>query len=119
MKKYLGILKQIGVVTGAIGTVWVIFTAWDALRDQGKQTQEMIVDVWEEVVIQQGEIEDINDTLKRLETHMGKQDAHMKDMENAAKFYLHNQKDLTEEAMEEAVEAILKKNNKTVLLNPN
>lgn len=122
MKKYLGILKQIGVVTGAIGTVWVVFTAWDALRDQGKQTQEMVVDVWEEVVIQQGEIKDIKDTLGRIEKKVEDNSDAIYSTNRIMQYERQHRDEYTKEQMDAQLkefEALIKKNNETVLLNPN
>ena len=56
------------------------------------------------------DIQNINDSLTKITVHQKKQDQHMASMEGAARFYIRNQKEMTEEAMGDALETILKKN---------
>lgn len=119
MKTILNIAKYITAIAGAIGVIWGMFTMYDNIKDQNRDTQEMVVDVWNEQLLIQDELKNIHDTLKDVTDHMDQQDQHMKDMERAATFYIRNQKDLTEEAMEDALKAILKKNDPTVYTGNN
>lgn len=114
MKSILNILtnawKVMAAVAGFSAIIWGGFRLYYTLVD----TQDMVVDVWDNQNLIEANIEEklnaVDDSLEDIQMHMVKQDQHMKDMEKAAAFYIRNQKEMAEEAMEDALEIMLKKN---------
>lgn len=108
------LLKLIGQIVGAITAVGVIGGA-AIYAYQFQERQNKVLETVEYINVEQSfmanDIMQIKDSLKDITDHQVKQDQHMRDMENAARFYIHNQAEMTENAMEEALEMLLKKNN--------
>lgn len=111
MKKIIiSVSKGIAALTVITGAVWGFFRAYDNIMDNQADQQEMLEHISIEQSFFAEDIEGIKDTLKDITTHQKRQDQHMADMERAAGFYIRNQQEMTEEAMEDALEVILKKN---------
>ena len=113
MKQILIIAKYITAIGVIGGTMFGGFKIYQAVLD----TKEMIEYVNVEQTIMSEDIGKINDSLDMIKTHQVKQDVHMTNMEVAAKFYLQNQKAMTEEAMTDALEIMLKKNKDWNFIN--
>lgn len=110
MKQIWNIAKYFITFASFVTVCFGAFKLVDSIRDDVSD----IKDNMEYNSVEQGfiseDIMDIKDSLKRVEDHQKKQDEYMSDMESAARFYIHNQKTMTEEAMEEALKILLKKN---------
>jgi len=111
------LLITISKVIAAIGTISAVvlggFKIYTAIID----TKELVEYVNVEQTIMSEDIGKINDSLDMIKSHQVKQDVHMTNMEVAAKFYLQNQKAMTEEAMTDALEIMLKKNKDWNFIN--
>jgi hypothetical protein len=118
MKKALGILQNIGIVTGALVTLAGVFWYLDSIQDNVSNNTEMLEYINAEQSLLSGEMQGLQDSLDRIIDHQKVQDEHMADMESAARFYIHNQKKITDEAMEDALELFLKKNDPWSLYSP-
>ena len=111
MKKILNILQKFGVITGAVATRGGVFWYLDKIQDNVTKNTETLEYINIEQSMMSGQIYKLQDSLDDITDHNKKQDAHMIDMEGAARFYIRNQKQMTEDAMEDALETILKKND--------
>ena len=109
MGKIISIAKIFGVIAGTVTTLWLGFKAYDNIIDGQEDMQESVdnMEVMQTFIFE--DITAINDSLEDIVGHQKHQDQHMDDMESAARFYIHNQKALTEEAMEEALEIMMKR----------
>jgi len=119
-KSILNILKIIGALSVFTVAMWGVFKFYNGIQ----RGQEEILTEIEYIQVDQGFLSEdlvrIQDTLDDIINHQKKQDMHMNDMQAAAKFYIRNQKNITEEAMEEAIEIMLKKNTDPIVLaDPN
>jgi len=107
------LISALGIITGL---VWGVFKFYNGLQDGQEEILQQVEYLQvDQVFISEG-VEDLTqrvikntDTLDKIFDHQAMQDEALSDMESAARFYIHNQKTFTEEAMEEAVEYILKK----------
>jgi len=93
----------VGVIAGA--ALW-----FDSFGDKQDEILEGLDYASKERTILSGEIQMVDDSLKEIKAHQQVQDKHMRDMAVAAEFYIRNQKIMTEQSMEDALDAILKKN---------
>lgn len=114
-----GVKTAYGVVAACAGLVVAGWISRGAVQDF-KASQEklyMKMDSIEQKVdyinteqsFMAGDILDIRDSLGEIKGHQDEQDEYMARMEGAAKFYIRNQKAMTEESMQDALEVILKK----------
>ena len=110
MNKLLSILKNIGIVTGALATIGGVFWYLDGIQDGVQSLQQEVEYVNAEQSMMAEDMQSIQDSLDKIRHHQGEQDEYMARMEGAAKFYIRNQKQMTEETMQDALEVILKKN---------
>jgi len=110
MKPFWTILKKAGIATISITTLYGVFTYLDGIKDSQADILETVGYINIELTFQSNDIAGIKDTLKDIIDFQSKQGEQMTDMENAAKFYIRNQKQMTDDAMQDAVETILKKN---------
>ena len=90
-------------IGGLAVVVWGGFRIYDNITDG----QDQILDEMTTFRAQQG---DMIDTLENIREHQNVQDKHMISMERAAEFYINHQKEITEEAMGDILDVILKKN---------
>ena len=107
------IFVTIGKIAGVIAAVATIGgAAIYAYRFQ--ERQEEVLETVEFINVEQSfmaeDLEEIKDSLKDITDHQATQDEHMEDMKRAARFYIHNQEEMTTNAMEEALDLLLKKN---------
>lgn len=121
MNKLLAILKNIGIVVGTLTAVGGVFVYLDGIKDDVADTQDMVADVWTEVVVQQGAIQEIKDTVGRLEGKLDyvtvrqkKQDENIDQLG----WYLRNQRNFDPDQLELLLDEWFKKKDLTVLHGP-
>ena len=111
MKSILTILKNIGIITGTLATVGGVFWYLDSIQDSVDKNTETLEYVNAEQSLLSGEVQRLQDSLNDIIDHQKMQDEHMADMKRAAQFYIKNQKTFTDEAMQDALDMFLKKND--------
>lgn len=114
MKQALQVLKVFGIFAGSVATLFTVFVYLDSIKDDVEDIKETVDYISIEQGMMSGDIQKNTDTLQDIIAHQDKQDEQMDDMERAAAFYIRNQKALNEASMQDALEAILKKNKPTV-----
>jgi len=118
MKLFWTILKCFGIAAGSITILYGVFTFFDGLKDEQTDILEMVEYNNVELGFMAKDITGIQDTLEDIMGSQVKQGQRMVDMESAAKFYIRNQKQMTDDAMQDAVETILKKNKNMGMFCP-
>jgi len=117
MKILLNISKYLMSIGGLTVIIWGGFRIYDNITDGQDQILDEMTTFKNQQGYVMGRMENINnkvnnlhDSLKQIMDHQNTQNEHMASMERAAGFYIRNQKEMTEEAMEDALDVILKKN---------
>ena len=110
MKILINIAKYLTAISVVTAAVWGGFKLYDNIIDGQKDILDEVVILKSQQGIIIGNVTDNKLEVQKILDHQKVQDSHMKSMENAAKFYINHQQKITEDAMQDALEILLKKN---------
>ena len=120
MKQTLKILKTFGVIAGSVATVWAVFTMYDSIRDQNDDTQEMVIDLWEQQLLFEGEVtgrlDDLTDTVERIEGKIDNNAVGIYTNRRIMEYEREHRDEFSKDQMNEILDELKKNTEATVLI---
>lgn len=105
-----------GKVVGALATIGAFIVGGYKIYSKVDKINETVEYINVEQSMMGASLESIKDSLDKITDHQKVQDAHMENMTSAAKFYIKNQKALTEDAMEDALNLFMNKKKESSMM---